>query len=326
MRRQDQSSTSKTGYNLAEVNQQEEDGIIQQENSGNNDNIIQQHNPIVADTSHSSPFDLPPAISNTSNTTTTTNKQNQDQAHSRNPFSYSTPTRNLNPQSLLSTRLRTTRSTRRTLFLDKLRSSRRDERDNSIIERFEKEEYWAERRRREEALEREAGFAGEEFWGGEEERQEEIEEEEQDEGMITPVDEEGEIGMLVEGWMGWQGRGDGDGGGVGQGEHEEPNEDDTMDGQFDFEDSDVEDVFLHVLSQEAERSRLGELNSLSYGEGPIQLHDRSDHGHGHGHGHGHSTESPGGQDGQNHRRQPGREHVEDTDMMLVLSQREMDVS
>lgn len=226
---------------------------------------------ITNDTNESTPFSSNAA---TTGTTPLFTSQSQIQPSSaRNPFQFQSQANSARPTPQLTTRIRQNRDTRRSLFLDRLRSSRRDERDNNIIEKFEKEEYWRERKRREERMAREAeGWVG---WDEEEEVDEEgnvVGEDDEWNGEMSPVDEEREVGELVEGWYEAQREGQGPGqgpnqthGGPGVSEEEQKQnqEDDFMDAQFDFEDSDVEEVFMQVLSQQERQQQTQQLRDGS---------------------------------------------------------------
>lgn len=99
-------------------------------------------------------------------------------------------------------------------------------------------------------------------WEGEEEEGygEEDREEEEWNGEMSPVDEEREVGELVEGWYEAQREGQDSNriqGGLGaipeQHTQNQNQDEDFMDAQFDFEDSDVEEVFMQVLSQQEQQ-------------------------------------------------------------------------
>lgn len=86
-----------------------------------------------------------------------------------------------------------------------------------------------------------------------------------EDGQMTPIDEDEEdlreVEGLVEGWLGSGGGGQASQRGILGNEIE--TETDDMDAQFDFEDSDVEEVFMQVLSQQAQQGN-GQLPSQSH--------------------------------------------------------------
>lgn len=177
---------------------------------------------------------------------------------SKNLFQFQSRAQSSTSSSQMSTRIKNGRDARKGLFLERLRSSRRDERDERNIEKFEKSEYWREKRMREERMAREAEMLA---------LDEGVIEDDmdglggiQDMEEMSPVDEETELGALVDEW--YQGQeqypqhpqqgslGDHEQGPTTTASSGHNLDDDFMDANFDFEDPDVEEVFMQVLSQQ----------------------------------------------------------------------------
>lgn len=160
---------------------------------------------------------------------------------SKNPFAYQDQFKRSNPTTQLSNRITNARSSRKSDFISRLRRTRHDERDARGLDSFERGEYLRERREWEEMMQRE---------GARWEVPEELVDMEGEEEAISPIDEEREVEVLVEEFLGRQ---------QDQGcraAWEERAVDRQMD-PFDENDDDsgYEEAFLEMLSQERQVSQ-----------------------------------------------------------------------
>lgn len=155
---------------------------------------------------------------------------------SKNPFQFQQRARETSPQHQVSSRIAANRADRKSNFISRLRQTRRNSRDNRIVDSFEKAEYWREEQEREQRLMAEAQRLGidvdldlEEFM---------VEEERA--GQPSPISEEREVEELVDAYFEGQNQPSQTHG------HEV---DEFMDDSF--EDGPAyEEVFAAILSQE----------------------------------------------------------------------------
>lgn len=84
------------------------------------------------------------------------------------------------------------------------------------------------------------------------------------EAEMSPLDEDAEVGELVNGWYEYEGTRDNQ---IQQGlNRQDDNDNDYMDAHFDFEDSDVEEAFMQVLSQQEQEPE----ELMVQGQGQLQ--------------------------------------------------------
>ncbi|KAK5094058.1 hypothetical protein LTR70_005500 [Exophiala xenobiotica] len=169
-------------------------------------------------------------------------------APTKNPFQFQQKARDSSAPSQLSNRTTAARSERKSAFVNRLRNTRRNDRDDRHIDSFEKAEYWRERRQRDERMQRDARRA---LGPIEEEIPQEVEmsDNETETGQLSPVSEEKEVEELVNAYY-EVGLPVGNGSGSGNGD----------DGFEDDLDLDYEEAFMEVLSQEqgsGQRTGLG---------------------------------------------------------------------
>ena len=124
----------------------------------------------------------------------------QPQALSRNPYAFQQRARESAAASQVSSRISRNRDTRKAGFIDRLRRSRRDERDARGLDSFEMAEYWRERREQDARLRREAARYDIHV----DEDADLIGLEDYDEAELSPVDDDREIDELVEAYYGQQ--------------------------------------------------------------------------------------------------------------------------
>lgn len=174
--------------------------------------------------------------------------QLQPQNHDRKtPFRYHSRARDTTGPSQLHSRIRAARTGRcGSAFLDRLRASRRDERDQRTLDSVEKDEYWRDRRCRELRMRHEAEI---ETFAGELEEEEDDEGEEEYPEYHDGLTEDTDVDALVAAWYEEQRHdrdryGNGDVIGPTQGS---AGDQQRTDASHEFEDSEVEELFMHVL-------------------------------------------------------------------------------
>ncbi len=205
---------------------------------------------------------LPVTTTNTTATTTTSNIHSSPNVlPAKSLFLFQSRAKSTTPTTQLSSRITSSRTVRKTVFLDRLRKNRRDDQADRAVEGFEKAEYWAERRMRERELAREAKELGVEL--GNEELEVELMEEERDknDGM-SPVEEDREVEELVEGYF----------------SHCQDQSKQDQGGRLSFELNDddemgYEEAFMEVLSQEQGGQRP---SVLEFGQQSFEMTERED--------------------------------------------------